>query len=227
MSEADDTLLAAYLDGVSELAPDERRRVEDRLANNPSVRDEAASMRAVLGKLRELPREGREPDWTAMAHAISAEAGPMPRPWWRRWQWLLPVGALAMTAAVALIWLRPPAPTPIEARHIPIHEPDSEAPGAPPSANALWLDGAAFDLDDVEPGAFEELDGETLATGASERWGAGPEMERASERWGAGPAEVSEGSFPTTDPATDLDWIDGLDDRAIERAEHWLDRKKS
>ncbi|MDB4954229.1 MAG: hypothetical protein JWO36_1798 [Myxococcales bacterium] len=196
MSRDDETLLAAYLDGVGELDPSERQRVEAMLAESPELRGEADSMRAVIGRLRELPHEGTEPNWTAMAHAIRCATPEMPRPWWRRWQWIMPISALATTAAIALLLLSHPSEPTHEARHVaPVRE-------APATVNALWLDGEALDLDDVEPAAVEALDHDALATETD---------------------DVTGGILP----ATDLNWIDNLDDSAIERAEHWLDRKKS
>src|SRR6478735_2549542 len=60
--------------------------------------------RALVAKLRELPPEGTEPDWQALEAAIRAEVGnESPRPWWRNWRWIVPVWALATTAAVALL----------------------------------------------------------------------------------------------------------------------------
>ena len=57
MAEHDDELLAAYLDGVSELTPDERKRVEAQLGEL-----DVAGTRAMIDQLRSLPPEGREPD---------------------------------------------------------------------------------------------------------------------------------------------------------------------
>src|SRR5262245_62960485 len=85
-------LLTAYVDGVAELSPDERKRIEARLADDPPARADEAEVRALLGRLRELPPEGNEPDWSAMERSIRAAVGSeVPRPWWRAWRWLVPV----------------------------------------------------------------------------------------------------------------------------------------
>jgi anti-sigma factor RsiW len=92
----DDELLTAFVDGVGELDRDERRRVERLLADHDELRGEAEATRTVLDQLRSLPAEGNEPDWTALERAIREQVGPnVPRPWWRSWRWLTPIGALA------------------------------------------------------------------------------------------------------------------------------------
>ncbi|HEX7839715.1 MAG TPA: hypothetical protein VF469_19705, partial [Kofleriaceae bacterium] len=63
-------LLAAYVDGVAELLPDERREVEALLARDPGARVESEAVHALLGRLRALPPEGGEPDWAAMERSI-------------------------------------------------------------------------------------------------------------------------------------------------------------
>src|SRR5437667_9325055 len=95
MRERDvDHLLAAYVDGVAELTPDERKAVEARLASDPIARVEQAATRELLGSLRDLAPHGNEPDWSAMERAIGDAVGPsVPRPWWRSraLRWLVPV----------------------------------------------------------------------------------------------------------------------------------------
>lgn len=204
MSERDpDELLAAYVDGVGELTAAERKAVEARLADDPAWRDEADATRGLLGRLRELPGEGAEPDWSAMEHAIRAEVGPAaPRIWWRGWRWLVPIGALAMAGAVLLLVLRAPAPRTVGTR-API---DAGVPGvapappAPPAGGsetaALWLDGAAVEIDLQAADLGDE-----------------PEP--------LGDAEL--GLIPNDD----LAWVDELGDDDIAAAEAWLARQKS
>src|SRR6478735_559545 len=111
--------------------------------------------RALVAKLRELPPEGTEPDWQALEAAIHAEVGDeAPRPWWRNWRWIVPVWALATTAAVALLLSRAhhdvPTPTPTPQ---PIARPAAVTPPPPAtqeSAPAVWLDGEPVEIDDVE-----------------------------------------------------------------------------
>jgi len=192
-----DELDTAYVDGVAELSLDERRGVEARLAREPDARAEHAAVRTLLGRLRALPPEGREPDWTAMERSIRDAVGDaVPRPWWRRWTWLAPIATLATAAAILfVVWPRPalrvtPHPT--------VAQPT--APAAPEDsvgAVALWLDGAQVD---VEPDAAAAL----IA------------LDPADDE----PDEVA------LLPASDLAWVDNLDDDAIARAERWLARKK-
>lgn len=200
-----DDLLAAYLDGVSELTPEERRAVEARLDEDPALRDDADATRALLGQLRELPPEGNEPDWRAMAQAISDEVGDRaPRPWWRRWTWLAPACALAMAGAVLALVLRTPDPTPMTpavpdagvARALP----PEPAPIVEHDTMALWLDGAQVDVDVADVELLPE--GEISADDAE----AAPVDQMASD---------------------DLAWVDELGEDDIAAAEAWLARKKS
>src|SRR5438045_3319430 len=103
-------LLAAYVDGVSELSPDERRRVEGWLASEPRARASADAMHGLIDRLRALPpsHAGDEPDWVAMERSIrQAVADQAPRRWWRSWRAVVPAMTFATAAAVLmLIWPR-------------------------------------------------------------------------------------------------------------------------
>src|SRR5690349_1729368 len=85
-------LLAAYVDGVAELPIEDRRAVETWLAGDPDARADAAAVHGLLDQLRALPPSGGdEPDWAAMERSIRLAVDAVPsRPWWRRWQWLVP-----------------------------------------------------------------------------------------------------------------------------------------
>ncbi len=205
MSERDprdpNELLAAYVDGVGELTTDERKIVEAQLVEDPAWRAEANATRSLLGTLRDLPDEGREPDWSAMEHAIRAEVGPtVVRPWWRGWRWLAPIGALAMAGTVLLLVIRAPTTKPADdtatrtpaPREAPITAPDPE-----PTTLPLWLDGTAVEVD---LRTADLLDEDPM------------------------PADDAElGLLPTDD----LAWVDQLGDDDIAAAEAWLARKKS
>jgi hypothetical protein len=163
-----------------------------------------AKDRELIRKLRELPHEGNEPDWAALERSIRDAVGPdAPKPWWRRWRWMVPVGALAATAAGALLWLRHPEPevTP------PPPAPHEQPAQSPPSdeATAVWLGGRVLDLGDVDPAQLDELDRDARDALGSDQADAG-----------------ATGLLP----ANDLGWIDTLDDTALERAETWLAGKK-
>ncbi|HWU85966.1 MAG TPA: hypothetical protein VN253_01775, partial [Kofleriaceae bacterium] len=130
-------LLAAYVDGVSELPAGERRALEERLADDEALRAEAAETRGLIGKLRELPRDGGEPDWAVLERSICDAVGAeVPRSWWRRfgWRWVVPGMALAATAAVAALVLHAPAreagpaPAPVPSLAGRDRAPPAEAP---------------------------------------------------------------------------------------------------
>lgn len=199
MKSADDELLAAYLDGVAELTPEERQRVEARL---PEF--EAKATRGMIDQLRALPPEGTEPDWRAMERTIAAAVDEVKPPWWRRWLVIAPIGVLAV-AAVALLWLRhspeetKPAPVAVITpdRH-DVAVPPAAAP-APAESTEIWIDGRFVDISDVDADLFDDTDEPT--------------------------ADVADEDALL--PAADLGWVDELDDHALDRAEHWLERKKS
>ncbi len=199
----DDELLAAYVDGVSELTADERRHVEELLAREPALRTDEAQTRTLIDQLRSLPPEGTEPDWAAMERAIAGEVGDqVPRPWWRpSWRWLVPAAALALAAAVFALWIHAPAPattpvvaTPSDASAAPIAPPADELATMP-----LWLDGEEVEIDL----AADEL----------------LEVDRAL-------LGEDDGLTPGLLPVDNLAWIDELDVDDIEVAEAWLGRKK-
>ena len=191
---------AAYIDGVAELSPDERRRVEARLAEDPAARAEHAAVRRLLDRMRAVPPEGNEPDWSAMERAIRDAVGDrVPRPWWRRWTAIAPLATAVAAALVLLVmWGRPPART---AHHrVPVLErpaPAAEANGD--ESIALWLDGAEVDVDPAAADALVDDDDD---------------------------GDASEANDVGLLPATDLAWVDKLDDEALDRAEHWLAGKE-
>ncbi len=65
----DNELLSAYVDGVGELTPEERRAIELEL---PALRADADATRELLAALRELPEVGNEPVWNDLAKRILA-----------------------------------------------------------------------------------------------------------------------------------------------------------
>jgi anti-sigma factor RsiW len=215
MSERDtDTLLAAYLDGVGELTAEERRRVEARLAEDGALRDEAEATRGLLGQLRELPGAGVEPDWAAMERAIRDEVGPdVPRPWWRGWRWLVPIGALAMAGAVLALVLHHPAPAPTHREPIAVRPPvgTNDAGTAPVVAPVAPGDEASIPL---------WLDGDAVEVGV-----AADELLGPDERMPGLPSGDDDAVGLL--PAGDLAWVDELGDDEVAAAEAWLARKKS
>ncbi len=165
--------------------------------------------RALVERLRTLGPEGEEPDWQKLSAAIRAEVGTRaPRPWWRSWQWLVPIGALAGTAALAFVVIeqrthddRAPQP--------PIVNRDARPPAPPAAATDeapyVWLDGQAVDVDEALAPALDELD------------------EDARRALRTDDSDVTGGILP----ASNLSWVDDLDDEDLATAEQWLARKKS
>ncbi|MBV8760237.1 MAG: hypothetical protein JO257_23300 [Deltaproteobacteria bacterium] len=158
MAANDDELLAAYVDGVAELTPEERKRIEGRLDEL-----DVAGTRDMIQQLRALPPEGTEPDWRALQARIAKAVDDAPRPWWRRW--FVPVGGLVVIvgAALLLVTMRHDdqparAPAPIATAKAPVIDAAAvPVPQAQPTE--LWLDGQIVDVGDADPEAlFDDLD---------------------------------------------------------------------
>jgi len=205
-------LLTAYVDGVAELPPDERHAVERWLADQPAARADADAVHQLLGELRALPPEdaaGAPPDWAAMERSIrQAVDAQATRPWWRRWQWLVPAMTCTAAAAVALaLWPRPVAvlAPPAHDREPPTHD---RAPAPADDVLALWLDGGELDVE-LSPSALGDLLGALDADAG-----------RAVEPGAVDEAEPADATGVL--PAAGLAWIDDLDDAALDRAERAL-----
>ena len=113
----------------------------------------------IIAKLKALPPEGEEPDWQKLEAAIRAQVGDRaPTVWWRNWKWIVPIWALATTAAIALIVLRDhrEAPPPQHAVTIPHHEPAPTRTVT--NAPAVWLDGDALNIDEIDDASLDVLD---------------------------------------------------------------------
>lgn len=193
--------------------------------------------RALIAKLRALPGEGEEPDWRAFEAQIRAQVAPLstPSPWWRTWRWLIPIGALATTAAIVVVLASRPhatgdvATTEQAARHDAsvAAEPDParaathEDEGA--TAPTMWIAGEVVELDEISDEALEldplldALDpaGITGEPGTE----AAPETDSGTDH----ETETIGGMLPASDDR----WIDSLDDDAAERLEQFLARKRS
>jgi anti-sigma factor RsiW len=198
-------LLAAYVDGVGELSPSERKRVELYLAAEPGARDDEAATRELLGTLRELPPQG-EPDWTALERSIHEAVGEAaPQPWWRRWRLALPAGfALAGAAAVLVLVLRGGAAPGERAEPVvQVPAPVEPMPAAPEHDTvAVYLDGDDLELAiETADLAEDTLDEITFA--------------------GLDDLEVADNLL-----GEDLGWVDELDDAALRRLEGLLERAK-
>jgi len=150
MPANDDELLSAYVDGVGELTPEERKRVEARLGEL-----DVGGTKGMIDQLRALPPEGNEPDWRAMHARIAKAIDEAPRPWWRRW--FIPAGGLAVVVGAALLLLTvrhddvqaPPPPVAVKTPVV-----DAAVPVAPAQATELWLDGQLVDVSNVDPEAL-------------------------------------------------------------------------
>ena len=201
----DDDLLSAYVDGVSELTVEERRRVEELLAQDPALRSDETATRSLLDQLRSLPAEGTEPDFVAMERAIRTEVGTtMPRPWWQAaWRWLVPAAAVVLAAAAVALWLGGRAPV-VEPLATGAAEAGvAVAPAADERATlALWLDGDAIEIASDESAVDDMLVDEDADLGAED------------------------GLTPGLLPVDNLAWIDELDVEDVEVAEAFLGRKK-
>jgi len=196
-------LLSAYVDGVSELSLDERKRVDDLLARDPALRQQESATRALIGELRDLPPAGNEPDWSALERSIGDAVGKaVPVPWYARlrWRFIVPGIALAITGAILLVVFRdtkpetklPDQPTAIQTPAA--EEPDEEALA---TSTPLWLDGTDLEVA-IEAAELFDLD------------------------W-----DLDEEAVPETAellPPTDLEWVDDLDSESLDRAEHYLER---
>lgn len=208
-SERDAELLTAYVDGVAELAPDERHRLSARLACDPEARADQAAVRALLDQLRALPPEVAEPDWTAMERSIHQAVGrEIPWPWWRSWKWLVPTMTLATAAAVLLVlWTRPTDTSVPVVRSVPDRSPHIPRPTE--DVVALWLDGAEVDVD----------------LSASDMLGGRAPGDEPGDDDPAQPGDDLNAEVDLL-PSTNLAWVDKLDADALDRAEHWLARKQ-
>ena len=164
-----------------------------------------SSEQALVGRLRALPPEGREPDWIALEASIRAEVHDQPghRPWWKRWHYLVPLGALAATAGIALVLST--APREAGTSEQALREPASREP-----APTVWLDGEAFDLDAIDPTTLDQI----VPDPATEVGHGGDDRDPSTG------ASSDDGILP----AVDHGWLDTLDDEALARAESWLAR---
>jgi hypothetical protein len=119
--------------------------------------------RELIAKLRALPPEGDEPDWHALEASIRAEVGDRtPTVWWRNWKWIVPIWALATTAAVALIVVREHHESaPVQALTTPAPHDERRTPTAPAratSAPTMWLGGEVIDIDELDDHSLDDLD---------------------------------------------------------------------
>jgi hypothetical protein len=194
----------------------------------PALRDEDV---ALIAKVRALPAEGEEPRWRELEAAIRAQVSslPMPAPWWRNWRWLVPIGALATTAAIVAVVTMRRSDDDHGARSVSIRD-DASVPVASEQrdtgeesrtermerAPAVWLDGESVELDEAtSPDAIDTVG----AIGAADALALPDETEPA-----IGSAEDVDDSML---PMTDYRWLDALDDDAVARVETFLARKRS
>ncbi len=169
------------------------------------------SEQAIVGRLRALLPEGNEPDWNALEASIRSEVRdqPMYRPWWQRWQYLVPLGALAATAGLALVVMKTNDAQRQASLTVPRDAGTSERgePSIREPAPTLWLDGEPVELDEISPAALDEVV---------------PDPEIYEEGDDASDA-ASDGILPVIDDG----WIDTLDADGVARAESWLARERS
>jgi hypothetical protein len=128
------------------------------------------------------------------------------RPWWRRWQLIVPFGACLAGAAALAIWLgtakapvAPAAVAPPELAHAAPAAPaaSTQAATAPDASDLVWVDDQAIDLGGIDPDAiFGDLDRETRDA---------MEADTAGDAGGIL-------------PAVDLGVVDNLDDSQLDAA---------
>ena len=197
----DAELLSAYVDGVAELSLDERKRVDDLLARDPSLRADESATRELLGQLRELAPQGGEPDWNALERSIGDAVGDMPVPWYQRlrWRWIVPAVTLATAAAVSMLVVHEPATAKLDGAIVKIEPPPAPALDVDELAllsTPLWLDGTDLEVA-IEAAELFDL-----------------EWDLDDEEALPATAELL--------PPTDLEWIDELDGESLDRAEQFL-----
>jgi hypothetical protein len=159
----------------------------------------------LVARLRAMPSEGSDPDWVVLEREIRLAVGPNADPfsarsWWRKWRWMVPASALVAMAAVALFVMHHQheiAETkPVALIAPPVAAVEHDDNNAPA---AVYLDGEPVEVDDTfDPSTLLDDDG--------------------SE-------ELTDNSHALL-PSDNLQWIDSLDEHALDRAEHWLDHKK-
>lgn len=197
-------LLAAYVDGVSELSLDERKRVDDLLARDPALRETESQTRALIGALRDLPPAGNEPDWSALERGIGDAVRTLDaQSWWQRMRlrFIVPAVALAMAVAILALVLHDPKPS-------------VESPEPPPPVVEVVVDDTADELAASTPLWLDGTDLEVAIDAA----------ELFDVDW-----DLDEASLPATAellPPTDLEWIDELDGDSLDRAEQFLDQPR-
>jgi hypothetical protein len=172
------------------------------------------SERDLLDELRALDAADRDAaavDWSALERSIRDAVGTeVPRPWWRRWRWIVP-GAAALATAAAVVALVVRAP--------------SQELGMQPVA-AISPDAAPAAASGESAPAVLRLDGTDVALGAAGSSGSDDELDdvldalddlEATRLRGAGdPVELV---------VSDLRWIDYLDEEVLEDVESELDRE--
>jgi hypothetical protein len=217
-----DQLLAAYASGAA-LSDEERTAVEAFLEQSPAARDDVTAIGGLLDELRAAqpePPAAREAVVRAVRIACAAPAparGPLG---WlrRRWTIAVPAGLAAAAAAVLAVQLAsrssalepaPPAPPPA-----PIAVPE-----APPADDGVYLDGEAIvlgDLDDAETAAIDDaLDDALIDLG-----------DTGADADGGDELGLDPGALGLL-PADSLDWVDQLDDAAIDALDRWLAEQPS
>lgn len=217
-------------------------RADDDLPEGHTLDDED---RALIAKLRELPYDGEEPDWRALEAQIRAQVAPlaMPSPWWRNWRWLVPIGALATTAAIVLVLATRPQATGNVATTEHGARQDAAVSAEPdPSlaatqhaddrahAPTMWLDGEAVDIDEISDEKLEAalpLDGLLGEPDDVDAARALDDVDAAREPDDADLGEPGDAHQTIGGVLPDDSWIDALDDDAADRLEQFLARKRT
>jgi hypothetical protein len=209
-----DEMLAAYVDGVSELTSAEREGIEAQLRDHAELRTEELATRNLLGELRELgtaERDRAEPslDWAAMERSIRNAVGPeVPHPWWRRWRFMIPgMATLAVATAILVVIVRTPSaelvapPPPVQDAAVAIHKPDPVRVAVQTDESAVvWLDGMDVALGPEADAVLDDLEAKDLRDVGSPLGG----------------VELV---------VSDLGWVDDLDESELDGIERALENE--
>lgn len=201
-------LLEAWAHRPADLTDDERRRVEELVARLPAAARQADEARAMIARVAQLPAEGAEPVWSDLERAIRVACDEAPSSRWARfvdamrgWKPAAGIGAgLVVAMAAFALWIGRGPDGGDEVAAI-----DQQVDRALAGLEAGGAEGPD-EPDDTsdEPGDTVAPDGASLA----------------------GWDEIAPTDELLDDIASDLAWIDELDDAELDAVSAWLDAQE-